>query len=164
MQVIIPVALSVLVVVLSLSVLPRILEGYGAKPKKHTWLIVAGLLLYVISWWLPSPLIEGRDTSLTTHFIGGGLFTGFVWLYVKRSFRWKSSWWFEGLTLFALVSSLGVINELAEIVFYACGYMPYGISDTSWDLLANSLGSFVFFLLYVAFLKRHYSSAVSIEG
>ena len=44
--------------------------------KKYRWLLYVACLLFFISWYLPSPLIDRQDTSFTTHFVGGGLFTG----------------------------------------------------------------------------------------
>jgi hypothetical protein len=125
------------------------MKRLGGEPRKYqVWLIV-GCLLFVVSYWLPSPLIEGRDTSFTTHLVGGGLFTGLVWYYLKKSLQWHGHWFLEAFSLFALVSALGVANELFEIVLYVFGGMPHGISDASWDLLANTLGALVFYAVYV---------------
>ena len=146
--------LSVIIPVIVLTCLPRIISYYGGKPKQYMpWLYVA-CALYIISWWLPSPLIEGRDTSFTTHLLGGGVFTGFVWYYLKQSLNWRAAWYIEAFLLFALVSALGVANELFEVVLYLFGGMPHGISDTSWDLLANTLGAVLFYVAYVLFSRK----------
>lgn len=140
--------LSVLVPVFILVGLPHVVLRHEGESKKNMpWLYVA-CALYIISWWLPSPSIEGRDTSFVTHFVGGGLFTGLVWYYLKQSLKWNAHWLIEAVSLFALVSVLGVANELLEIVLYLFGRMPHGISDTSWDLLANTLGALGFYIVY----------------
>lgn len=140
--------LCVVVPVAVLLLVPRIVAHYGGDVKRYRWWLYAACTLYIVSWWLPSPLIQGRDTSFTTHFLGGGVFTGMVWYYLKRSLQWRAHWLLEAFSLFALVSVLGVANELLEIVLYLFGRMPNGISDTSWDLLANTLGAFVFYVCY----------------
>lgn len=140
--------LSVVVPVLIAVLVPRIIAFFGGDSRKYLPWLVGACLLYMISWWLPSPLILGQDTSFTTHFVGGGLFTGCLWYYLKRSLNWGSHWLLEAFSLFALVSALGVLNELFEIILYLFGAMPNGIADTSWDLLANTLGALVVYVFY----------------
>lgn len=140
--------LSLIIPALLLTLVPRMVTHFGGRPEQYMSWLYAACLLYVISWWLPSPFIQGRDTSFTTHFLGGGVFTGMVWYYLKQSLAWKAHWLLEAFSLFALVSALGVANELLEIVLYVFGRMPNGISDTSWDLLANTLGALLFYVSY----------------
>lgn len=142
------IVLSFVVPLAVLLIVPRIVARYGGEPKRYRWWLYAACTLYIVSWWLPSPLIQGQDTSFTTHFLGGGIFTGMVWYYLKMSLKWRAHWLLEAFSLFALVSALGVANELLEIVLYLFGRMPNGISDTSWDLLANTLGALVFYIVY----------------
>jgi len=113
------------------------------------WLLFAACLIMFVSWSLPSPLIYGQQTQFTTHFVGGGLFTGLLWLYIKLVKHWHAPWWLEAGSLFALVCTLGVTNELFEVVLYVTGHMPEGITDTSWDLLANTLGALTLYLVYI---------------
>lgn len=103
--------------------------------------------LFFISWWLPSPHIDGMNTAFVTHFVGGGIFSGFLWLYLVRATNLKLDVLMQVLTLFALVSMLGVANELFEWVLFKLGFMPEGIADTSLDLLANSMGAVFFYLI-----------------
>lgn len=148
------IVLSIIIPILLLTVLPSMVKQYKGEPKQYMpWLYVA-CVLYAISWWLPSPYIEGRDTSFMTHLIGGGVFTGLVWYYIKQSLKWHAAWYIEAFSLFALVSAFGVANELLEIVLYLFGRMPHGISDTSWDLLANTLGALLFYGMYVALFRK----------
>lgn len=116
--------------------------------KSYRWLLLLACTVFMISWLLPSPRIDGMQTEFVTHFVGGGIFTGLLWLYIKLVKKWKSSWWLEAASLFALVSSLGVLNELFEFVLYRLDLMPNGIFDTSWDLVANTSGALVVFLAY----------------
>ena len=43
-------------------------------------------------------------------------------------------------SIFALVSALGCINELAELFMVKAGIAKIEIDDTNWDILANTLG------------------------
>lgn len=127
-------------------VVPRLL---GAQ-KDWKWLLLMACIIFFVSWYLPSPLIDGKQTQFMTHFVGGGVFTGLLWLYVKLVTKWKTRWWVEATSLFALVSALGVANELFEFVLFKLGHMPLGITDTSYDLVANTLGALTVYLVYVA--------------
>ncbi len=126
---------------------------------RYTRLLIFSCLLMCASWYLPSPLIEGNDTAFTTHLIGGGVFTGLLWLYLKLSLKLQGAWHIEVVSLFALVSMLGVLNELFEIGLYTLNIMKT-INDTSWDLLANTLGVVIFYVGYAVFVgitrsRRH---------
>ena len=109
--------------------------------KKYRWLLYCAGVLFFVSWYLPSPLIEGRDTSFTTHFVGGGIFAGLLWVYLVLSTRWRAHWLVMAFSVFALVSALGCINELAELLMVKVGLARITLDDTSWDILANTLGA-----------------------
>lgn len=74
------------------------------------------------------------------HFVGGGLFTGLLWVYLVLAMRWRAHWLVMAFSLFALVSALGCINELAELFMVKAGIARIEIDDTNWDILANTLG------------------------
>lgn len=150
--------LSIVIPVLVLTVLPRIVVRYGGNSKKYQAWLIAGCLMYVVSWWLPSPFIEGRDTSFTTHILGGGVFGGIIWYYLKQSLGWHAHWLLEAFSLFAFVSALGVLNELFEVILYVFHRMPHGISDTSWDLLANTIGAALFYVFYLMYKGKNRST------
>lgn len=122
--------------------LPYAVRRYGATTeRRYRWLLYVACLLFLISWFLPSPLIYGEDTSFTTHFVGGGMFSAFLWAYLQRSFGWRLSWFLEMLAVYGLVSALGCVNELAELVMVEVGLSNLPLTDTSWDILANTLGA-----------------------
>lgn len=110
--------------------------------------LYSACILFFISWYIPSPLIYGEDTSFVTHFIGGGVFTGLLWLYLKQTLGWSSSRYFEVFSLFALVSALGAINELFELFLVETHISSILLTDTSWDILANTLGAVVVYGVY----------------
>ena len=53
-------------------------------------------------------------------------------------------------SLFALVSALGCINELAELFMVKFGLASITLDDTNWDILANTLGAAAVWLGWVA--------------
>lgn len=93
------------------------------------------------------------------HFVGGGIFTGFLWLYLIRRQGWNFSILLEWASLYALVCALGVAVELAELAGTKSGVLDTGpfdvdTTDTSWDLLANTLGALTFWVVYRLFVSR----------
>ncbi|MFZ2513234.1 MAG: hypothetical protein WAW63_02135 [Candidatus Saccharimonadales bacterium] len=120
---------------------------FGEHPEERWWVVVA-CLLFFLSYFVPSPLVHGQETQYMTHFVGGGLFSGFLWLYITRVNKLRLNLAVEATSLFVLVSTLGVMNELFETVLFWLGHMPAGIADTSWDLVANSTGALSFYLVY----------------
>jgi hypothetical protein len=133
--------------------LPLVLGVLFKKPAVSTWPLLAGGLIFFFSWYIPSPLIQGENTQFLTHFFGGGLFCGFVWLYLKNYFKLQLSLLLEAVSLYALVSSLGVANELFELLVVKTGLVRLSAMDTWWDLLANTLGALVFWILYKIFAR-----------
>lgn len=112
-------------------------------------LLIAACLLFSLSIFLPSPIIDGEDTEFFTHLLGGGVFTGLIWLYL-RPLIMPRKWYIELLHLFVFVSALGVVNELFELLTHSLGISPKSLTDTSWDLLANTLGVLLFYAGYRA--------------
>lgn len=106
----------------------------------NNWLLIAACLLFATSPLYPSPLIHGHDTQFMTHVFGGGIFVGLLWLYFMPLMRCLP-WYWRGIILYVAVSGLGVLNELYELYAHETGIISQSIADTSWDLLANTLGA-----------------------
>ena len=132
--------MSVVIPIVILFSAKPALHRMGVKKPSFDFVLWSACVLFFVSWYIPSPLIYGQDTSFTTHFLGGGIFTGFLWLYIKLNFKWSATWFIEAGSLFALVSSLGVLNELFEFTTNMLGLTHILLTDTSWDLVANTLG------------------------
>jgi hypothetical protein len=126
--------------------------------KRYWQLLACACVLFAVSWYLPSPDIYGQQTSFVTHFLGGGVFCGLLGVYLKRAIGWHAKWFAELAALFALVSSLGVINELFEVMLWMVGAMPEGITDTSWDLVANTAGALCCYAVYKGWQCLHSAS------
>ncbi|HEY1074446.1 MAG TPA: hypothetical protein VGE59_01955 [Patescibacteria group bacterium] len=140
--------ISIVVPLLIYFLFPPFLAYLTGKQVRPSGLLLVACFLYFISWYLPSPLIEGRNTSIMTHVVGGGLFCGFLWLDIKTTLGLKFNIWFEVITLFALVSAFGVANELFELLIVQLKLVDLHLTDTSWDLVANTLGAVIFWVGY----------------
>lgn len=138
---------SLFVPFLTIFVLPKLIDKY-ASHKGRLWLLIAAGLLFFISNYLPSPYIEGRDTSAVTHFIGGGMYSALVWLYLKERLGHPKGWLVEIVSLLALVSLLGTANELFELFIVKANLYDMPLDDTNWDLLMNTLGALAVFIVY----------------
>ena len=83
------------------------------------------------------------------------MFTGLLWLYLKYSYRWQAQWYIEAFSLFALVSALGCINELAELFMVRTHIATIMLDDTNWDILANTLGALIVYIIYLLAQQKH---------
>jgi hypothetical protein len=127
------------------------------KYRKNIYLYLAAFS-YFLSWYLPSPLINGQNTSFTTHVVGGGFFSCLLILSFIKSQNHKLNLFQEFLTFFAFTSSLGTLNELFELFLVQFHLVKkLNITDTSWDLLANSFGCLIFYLVYFILKSKFFS-------
>ena len=117
------------------------------KVSGNRGLLIVACVLFGASLSLPSPQIDGQNTQFLTHLLGGGVFTGLLWLYFEPV-RKQQRWYIELLHLFIIVSTLGVLNELYELFAYEIHIKSEPVTDTSWDLLANTLGVILFYGCY----------------
>lgn len=51
-------------------------------------------------------------------------------------------------SLFCLVSALGAINELFELFMNVVFNTDIQVNDTSWDIVANTLGALFFYIAF----------------
>src|SRR5690242_15585359 len=122
--------ISFAVPVVIFTFLPLVMKWLLGKEPPRDFLLLAACALFAVSWYLPSPLIDGMNTQFTTHFVGGGVFCGLLWLYVKRNLRWKAPWWLDALSLYATVCVLGVTNELFEFTLSRLHVISLTARDT----------------------------------
>jgi hypothetical protein len=142
---------SLLIPIALYALLPHIIGRVIQRPAQHNYALATACVLFFISWYLPSPLIEGKNTAFSTHFVGGGLFSGFLWLYLVKNLQWRPMLAVELGSLFAFTCTLGVMNELFEFALVQAGLTRLTLADTSWDLVANSLGMISFYLIFIGF-------------
>lgn len=142
------IVISVVVPIGVYLTLPLLLRYHTKKPPQHNWLLAIAGGLFLISWYLPSPLVAGQQTAFMTHLVGGGIFTGLIWIYLKENLQWKSSLLIELASIYALVSALGVANELFELALVQLRLIHLSLTDTAWDLLANTVGAILVWSTY----------------
>tara|TARA_B100001245_G_scaffold9812_2_gene6827 strand:- start:6361 stop:6855 length:495 start_codon:yes stop_codon:yes gene_type:complete len=144
----IPLLASIIVPLVAYVWVRPLFEEKYPRARRHRVLLVMASLTYFIAWYLPSPMIDGMNTALWTH-VTGGVTAGFVWLYLQKSGVWKvHSPWIQIVILYAIVSALGVANELAEFILVKVNIFPISLADTSYDLVANTLGAAAFLIAY----------------
>ncbi len=132
-------------------VLPKLLRALFKIKPGYQRLLASASIVFFLSLFLPSPLIHGQNTNFTTHFVGGGIFTGLIWLFLKLNFNLKLNWLLELTTLYFLVCGLGVANELFEFFTNGIGLFNVPGNDTWWDLFANTVGALAFWIFYRLF-------------
>lgn len=148
----IPIIASIVVPIALLILLLPYVKKHGKREKGFRLALYSACFIYAIAWYVPSPMIDGMDTAFWTHFFGG-FSVGLIWLYLVGSQVWKlPSFGMQVLSLYALVSSLGVLNELAEYILVKADLFSITLADTSWDLVANTLGAVTFYVVYKAVL------------
>jgi hypothetical protein len=119
--------------------------------KAPAWLPITAGVLMVVSTQLPDIHISNQTTTFQQHFVGGGMYSACLYLYAKRLFNWRFYWLLDLIGLFAFVSALGVANKLIEFAFLALHLARINTADAYWDLLANTLGGFVGYFLFLKF-------------
>lgn len=155
------------IVLLSLATacLPIIVK-YSARFLPNTkfypassWLPILAGVLMVVSTQLPTIHVSNQTSTFQQHFVGGGLYTACLYFYAKQLFRWRLYWLVDILALFAWVSAFGVANKLVEFVLLKLGLASIYTGDAYWDLLANTLGGFVGYLILFRLVKPDKSKA-----
>jgi hypothetical protein len=121
---------------------PRIARHYDLQTfPAPAWLPVAAAIFYIGSLYLPDILISGETDTFQQHFVGG-VYTAMLYVYFARLFQWRRHWLVMLVGLYVWTSALGVTNELVEFAFNQLHISRINIRDTSWDLAANTAGSF----------------------
>jgi hypothetical protein len=121
---------------------PRITSNYtGWLPTGFAALCMA------MSVFLPDIHISNQTHTFQQHFVGGGMYAASLFIYTKQLLGWRLRWLSELLILFAWVSAFGVAVELVEFLATQIGIVRLANADTDWDLLANTLGAFVLYLM-----------------
>lgn len=121
---------------------PAILRRLGiAVTAGPAWLPVLAAICFAAGLWLPDIHISRETDTFQEHFISGGLYTALLYVYLTRLLGLRKHWIVMILGLFAWTSALGTLNELVEFTITKLHITDINISDTSWDLAANTLGS-----------------------
>jgi hypothetical protein len=110
--------------------------------KAHWRWIAAAFVTGIIGWtaYLMKPDIVG---NFLLH-ASGGVAAALLFVYLLKTLRLNFPWRLTLVLLFAWVSMLGVLNELAEYFFDLLGFGPFSFDnhDTWRDFVANTTGAF----------------------
>ncbi len=137
-----------ILVVAGTAIVPWLIY-YCLSPKRRTgkrgwWLLLLAAAAFPLSQALPNIHISHETSTFQQHFVGGGIYCALVYSYLKLRFKWRCHWLIDLAVLFGFVSALGVANELIEFTLVKVVHIKsIDISDTSWDLTANTTGGFV---------------------
>lgn len=149
--------LSALILGFGLSVLVFLLTKVLAKEYKKPlppldsscWPLFVAPVLFVISRYLPTFYSFTHNLTFIQHMVGGGFVSALLFLYMINTLNIRLTTLLRFSALFALVSSLGVLNEMLEFFVTQTGIYSVDGSDVWWDLVANTVGAFLFYGLYI---------------
>ncbi len=113
----------------------------------YTWLPVLAAVLFVVAFFIPDIHISKETTTFQQHFVGGGIYCALLFVYFQKLLGWSTNWAVSILLLFAWTSAFGVANELLEFTLTKLHLAQIGTGDTDWDLLANTLGSLISYIV-----------------
>jgi hypothetical protein len=135
---------------------------YEFKQKRsftRHWKWVAAALVIQLGASIAFHIWGGVAGNFFYHAVGGGVVTALFFIYLFKTYDLHHNWRIQLVLLFALVSMLGVCNELME---YAAELINPNLSlswdthDTWRDLVANTSGALIAWLVCrpFAFRKR----------
>ncbi len=86
----------------------------------------------------------------------GGVSSVFLYVYLIKTLKINFNWRLATLLAFAFVSTLGVMNELAEyfLELIGIGIYSHDTHDTWRDFVANTTGVALTWLIYLLTLIR----------
>jgi hypothetical protein len=121
--------------------------------------LVFAACLPLIWIFLPKEILHTREINFVQHAVGGGVAVAFVAFYLIQNLKSKfvilDNFLVQFLFLYALVSMLGVGNEMLEFTldFLGVGIFSADRYDTWFDLFANTVGAVTVFLLLYSIHK-----------
>lgn len=147
---------------LILFVVPQVFVKFVIKETRFDSSIIYLVFAFILPlvWvFVPKEIIHLRNINFIQHAVGGGVAVSFISIYLiknlKEKFPLLNNFLVQLILVYALVSMLGVANELLEFLL---DYLKVGIFsadryDTWFDLLANTIGAIGLFTIYSALRK-----------
>lgn len=110
-------------------------------PTSRMWRIAA--LVAVVSAIIIHGIFYNTVSNFILHALGGGVVSSLLYFYVKLSLNIKLNWKLDILALFAFVSALGSLNEIAEYMLDTLQLSQFSLDrkDTWRDIVANTSGA-----------------------
>ncbi len=83
----------------------------------------------------------------------GGVSSTLLFIYLLKTLKLDFNWRIATAMLFGFVCGLGVLNELAEYFFELVGVGTFSFDshDTWRDLLANTTGALIAWIIYLGY-------------
>lgn len=96
-----------------------------------------------------------RGVNFIEHALGGGVPSAFMLFALLAAHKRRFTWLQELVLLFFFVSGTGALNELLELFGDTVTAFEFSIDrfDTWYDILANSLGALLGWIVWKATLK-----------
>lgn len=120
--------------------------GYELKKKyslKQYWKWIAAAFVTGVVGSLLAEIEPEKFGNFLLH-ASGGVASTFLFVYLLKTLKLSFNWRLTLVILFAWVSMLGVMNELAEYFLELAGLGPFSFDnhDTWRDFVANTTGAF----------------------
>lgn len=114
------------------------------------WKWVGAALVIQVIASIAFEVIGGKAGNFIYHAVGGGAVSTLLFIYLLKTYSLKFNWRVELVLLYAFVSALGVMNELAEYAYemLGLGTLSFDSHDTWRDLVANTSGAVLAWILY----------------
>lgn len=111
---------------------------------KH-WKWVAAALLFQAAAGVVFAIYTTKEGNFFYHAVGGGVMTTLLFIYLQKTYRLHFNWRVDLVLLYAFVSALGILNELAEYAFELLGFgkLSFDAQDTWRDFVANTSGAII---------------------
>lgn len=102
--------------------------------------------------------VAGQTDTFALHAMGG-VVACILFFFVLKAYelRFKEAWQ-KPILLFFFVSGMGVTNEIFELFLNRTGIIVMSVheNDTWWDLVANTIGAAIAYLVALAYKSvRH---------
>lgn len=130
------------------------------------WKWVAAALIIQFLSSLAANAIGGKLGNFQYHAIGGGVVSFLFYVYLLKTYHLRFNWRIELVLLFAFVSSLGVLNELAEyaLELLHVEQFTYDLHDTWRDFVANTLGALIAWGVYRIIALPNNAAKTSVDS
>lgn len=115
----------------------------------YNWMPPLAAVLFFVSYFIPEVSISNETNTFQQHFVGGGVYATLLFIYFQKLLGWKTQLLSSSAMLFAWISGFGAANELFEFALVKLDVTDITLHDTSWDIVANTSGAFVTYLVFL---------------
>ena len=122
---------------------------------KTNWKWILGAFLVGVAGAIISNIMYSKLGNFILH-ASGGVSSVLLFIYLTKTLKLEFTWKLTLVVLFAFVSTLGVLNELAEYLFESLdvNIFSYDTHDTWRDFVANTTGAALTWATYLLITAR----------